>query len=67
MILKKDIFQLKKKTKTGQERNILSLDQLAQKSHFYEQKFVLEELNKITSLIKKMEERISKIEKKLDE
>ena len=40
--------------------------ELREKGHIYEQKLILVELRKLTSLVKKLERRIGKIEKKLD-
>jgi len=60
------IFQkkTKNKVKTGKERSFFASRELSEKSHFYEQKQVLNELKKLTSLLKKLERKIANLEKK---
>jgi len=55
----------KKKLKNDKEKFFSPLNELAQTSHFYEQKFVLEELRKITNLLNKLEKKTTKIAKKM--
>ena len=65
---KGDIFQkkIKNRHKTCNLKNNFQRQNLEGKGHYYEQKMILEELRKLTDLIKKLERRIVKIEKKLD-
>ena len=65
---KGDIFQkkIKNRHKTCNLKNNFQRQNLEGKGHYYEQKMILEELRRLTDLIKKLERRIVKIEKKLD-
>ena len=65
---KGDIFQkkIKNRYKTCNLKNNFQRQNLEGKGHYYEQKMILEELRRLTDLIKKLERRIVKIEKKLD-
>jgi len=65
---KGDIFQkkIKNRYKTCNLKNNFQRQNLEGKDHYYEQKMILEELRRLTDLIKKLERRIVKIEKKLD-
>ena len=65
---KGDIFQkkIKNRHKTCNLKNNFQRQNLEGKDHYYEQKMILEELRRLTDLIKKLEKRIVKIEKKLD-
>jgi len=65
---KGDIFQkkIKNRYKTCNLKNNFQWQKLEGKGHYYEQKMILEELRRLTDLIKKLERRIVKIEKKLD-
>jgi len=65
---KGDIFQkkIKNRYKTCNLKNNFQRQNLEGKGHYYEQKMILEELRKLTNLLKKLERRIVKIEKKLD-
>jgi len=64
---KKHIFRktTKNKPKTGLGFREESATQLEEKGHRYEQKLILEELRRLTGLVKKLERKIAKLEKKV--
>jgi RNA-directed DNA polymerase len=67
--LKTHLIPKKKKEKrkqTCKRRNINHNLNLEEKAHYYKQDQVLKELEELTSLVKRVERRINKIERKLD-
>jgi len=55
----------KKTTQSGKTINVPNVINLEQKAHIYEQKLILKELNQLTSLVKRINKRIERLEYKV--